>query len=449
MRPVICFLLVGLLGAATSAGAEETPQAILHKAMQAQGGEGLLRQAHGEQIKVKGVLKEQMNIKGAARDIDEVTFTGDVLSQPPHQSKAVLHLEVGGVPLTMTQVHNGNKGWIREGDGASEPADKKTLIEMQQSGYVDYISTLVPLLDGKTFDISILSDANVQGRPAAGILIKSKGQPDVRLYFDHDTGLLIKTEYRSADARKKEVQREEYFSDYREVNPATADEELLKKAKIATDGPELLAYLRKRTLNDERRDKIDALIRQLGANAFDVRERAKQGIVAEGTIALPFLNKALRDPDPEIAGRAKECLNQIGKAPPDVDLAAAVVRLIAQRRPDGAVKSLLTYLPNAPGQTVVQEVQAALAAVAFQDGKADPALVQALEDKDPQRRTAAAAALGRDDSDREGRTERAFIRGLKHAMRGVEYRDGKKSMEWELTEVQYFKRLGNNNFAKP
>jgi HEAT repeat protein len=320
---------------------------------------------------------------------------------------------------------------------------------MKQSGYVDHISTLVPLKDDKTYELSLVPDAKVHGRAASAILVKSKGQPDVRLYFDRDTGLLQKTEYRCPDMRKKEVLREEYLSDYRDVNPAAADEQTLQAAQVPADGPALLDFLRRRTLDEARRDKIEMLIKKLGDNSFEVRQRAKEAIVGEGAVTLPLLTKYLRDPDPEIAGRAKECLQQIAKPSPDVSLAAAVVRLVAQRRPAGATKALLAYLPNAPDDVVAAEVRTALAAIAYQDGKPDPVLTQALEDKETGRRAAAAVALGRDESDREARTERVFLRGLKRAMKGVEYRDGKKSMEWELTDVQYFKRLGNAVFAKP
>ncbi len=69
-------------------------------------------------------------------------------------------------------------------------------------------------------------------------------------------------------------------------------------------------------------------------------------------------------------------------------------------------------------------MRAALTSLAFRDGKPDPALVQALDDKNQTRRAAAVAILGHEDG-RDERptnmkkavTERAFVRGFKHAMR--------------------------------
>jgi hypothetical protein len=257
------------------------------------------------------------------------------------------------------------------------------------------------------------------------------------------------------------------------VSPSAADEHRLGAAKISTDGPALLEFLRKRTLDNDRRKKIEGLIRKLGDSSFDARESAKEALVAEGHIATTLLTRALESTDPEIAGRAKECLQRIGKSRPDTALVAAVIRLVAQRRPEDSVKVLLAYLPSAPGEEIVQEVRTSLIAVAFHDGKPDPALVQARQDKDPARRAAAIAILDRESPSAErggeGRgtaspspprgegwgdgkkmpSERAFVRGLKHAMKVVEYRDGKKNMEWELTDVQLFKRLDDSVFAKP
>jgi hypothetical protein len=424
------------------APAEETPQAIVRKSVQAMGGESLLRAVKGEYVKLKGTLFFEQS--------DDMKFSGDFYSQPPYQSRTNLRLDATG--QMVTQVHNHDQGW----DGEGQVANPNELTQMKQSDFVDYLTSLLPLLDDKSLEVSVLSDAKVRGRPAAGILVKSKGQPDVRLFFDSDTGLLEKTEYRFADARKKEVLREEYFSDYRDVSPSAADEQRLAVAKISTDGPSLLEFLRKRTLDDDRRKKIEGLIRKLGDSSFDARESAKEALVAEGHIATPLLTRALESTDPEISGRAKECLQKIGKSRPDTALVAGVIRLIAQRRPEGSVQGLLAYLPSAPDEEVAQEVRTALLAVAFHDGKPDPALAQARQDKDPARRAAAIAILDRQDSSLQGGgdrkkmpTERAFVRGLKHAMKGVEYRDGRKSMEWELIEVQLFKRLDDSVFAKP
>ncbi len=147
-------------------------------------------------LSVKGKMYELTSVKGAQND--DTTFSGEVHSQPPHQSRAIWRVNIAGEMLTITEVHNHDKGWNREMDGESQTADPTALTGMQQSDYVDYLASLIPLLDDKALELSAVPDAKVHGHSSAAILVKSKGQPDVRLYFDRDTGLLIKTEYRCA-----------------------------------------------------------------------------------------------------------------------------------------------------------------------------------------------------------------------------------------------------------
>ena len=67
------------------------------------------------------------------------------------------------------------------------------------------------------------------------------------------------------------------------------DEQLLKGAGVPTDGPGLIQYLRRRTLQDAAGDKIKTLIRQLGDDDFEVREKASAGLIDLRHRAVPFL----------------------------------------------------------------------------------------------------------------------------------------------------------------
>ncbi|HZY84433.1 MAG TPA: PQQ-binding-like beta-propeller repeat protein, partial [Gemmataceae bacterium] len=109
--------------------------------------------------------------------------------------------------------------------------------------------------------------------------------------------------------------------------------------------------------------------------------------------------------DPEVARRAQDCLRRLEKVEAPEVLAAAA-RLLGRRAPAGAVRALLDYLPFAEGG-VADEVCQALAAAGARGGKADPALVGALEDKLAVRRAAAGEALVR-----AGPDHRAAVRKL-------------------------------------
>jgi hypothetical protein len=192
-----------------------------------------------------------------------------------------------------------------------------------------------------------------------------------------------------------------------DADPSQADEELLKGAEIATTDEALLAFLRSRTLNESDNDKLKILIRQLGDDSFEVREKASLGLVARGAAAEPFLREALKSTDIEVVRRAEECLRQI-KRGVSAAVPAAAVRMLGRRKPVGATEVLLAYLPHADSETVADEVRRALTGLALRDGKPDPLLMKALTDKLGVRRAAAAEALCR-----AGATEaRAEVRKL-------------------------------------
>ena len=134
------------------------------------------------------------------------------------------------------------------------------------------------------------------------------------------------------------------------------------------------------------------MIGQLGDDSFQAREKASSRLVEIGKAAVPALQQSRTDPDSEIVRRAEHCLHQIncGATAP---LSSAVVRLVGSRKPAGAVGVLLGYLPSVENAGVADEIRASLTALALQNGKPDPELVQALMDKLPVRRACAAEAL--------------------------------------------------------
>jgi HEAT repeat protein len=196
------------------------------------------------------------------------------------------------------------------------------------------------------------------------------------------------------------------------------DEQLLRGARVGTDGPALLEFFRKRepredeaarfvaaTLNllgffrkrgpsEEERQRVDELVGKLGSRAYRLRERAMTELIKLGLAARPALGRAAKDKDPEIAWRAQECLDVIDQAH-SIEAEAAAVRLLGVRRPDGACRVLLDYLPSVRHAAVEEAALAALLTVGIRGGKVDDALARALDDKEPSRRAAAALVLGR------------------------------------------------------
>jgi hypothetical protein len=163
-------------------------------------------------------------------------------------------------------------------------------------------------------------------------------------------------------------------------------------ALLPKDGPGLVEFFRKRIPSPADRKKIRALIERLGDDEFQVREQALEDLAELGLIAVPLLQNALQDSDTEVVERAKAVLARIEKHNSPALLSRAA-ELLAKKKPAGGARVLLDYYPNARDDTVAEAVQAALAALAVREGKAEPVLLKALEDKDAAKRAAAAVAL--------------------------------------------------------
>ena len=172
-----------------------------------------------------------------------------------------------------------------------------------------------------------------------------------------------------------------------------ADEQVLQAVGLRAHGPALMDFFRKRTAATAKPEQVAELIRQLGDPAVAVREKATAELISLGTIAVPWLRQAAKDPDDlETANRARKCLDHV-EGSTGIALVVAAARLLAHRAPAGATEALLAYLPFADDDTVVDEVKAALGLLATRDGKPDPALLTALDAKSSLARAIAAEAL--------------------------------------------------------
>ena len=91
-----------------------------------------------------------------------------------------------------TIVVNGDKGWQSAG-GPAMALGAERLREIRNEMYVLWLTTLTPLKKDDV-QLSPLPDIKVHGEAAAGIKATSKGHPDVKLYFDKKTHLLVKVD---------------------------------------------------------------------------------------------------------------------------------------------------------------------------------------------------------------------------------------------------------------
>ena len=162
------------------------------------------------------------------------------------------------------------------------------------------------------------------------------------------------------------------------------DEALLHNAGIGTDGAGLLTYFRGRSATEVDPDRLKTLLARLGDEQIPVREQAVGEIVAIGPLAVPALRLLAHDPDSPAAVQARRCLKAIETD--SAVLTSAAARLIVERRPAGAAAALLAFLPYAEDESSGEEARQALLALAYHNGKPDPAVLAGLKDEKAVRR---------------------------------------------------------------
>jgi HEAT repeat protein len=166
----------------------------------------------------------------------------------------------------------------------------------------------------------------------------------------------------------------------------------------SVDGKAITEELRMRTLSDADLEKARERIKKLADADAKVRDQAVTELVAMGPAVLPLLRKVHGKADAVDVQSAAKCAQLIEKDAPNL-LPTAAPRLLVLHQADHAVETLLQYLPFAENEAVVDDIVDLLGVVGFKDGKPNPALVAALNDKVSVRRSAAVLALGDEEWD--------------------------------------------------
>jgi len=197
----------GLVQAAAPA-ADDAARAIIEKAVKAYGGAEKLAAVKATRIKSKGTV-----------DLNAQTFefTSDAVHGAAGKLRTDFQLDLAGQQLTVIQVCDGVKAWFSV-NGTTEELSGDPLKEQKQQAHHARVSTLAPLLTDKAYTLTPLGEIKVHGKPAVGVKIAAKDQPDLEVYFDATTWLIAKMAFQSYDRiSKKEVAREVFPSDYKEA----------------------------------------------------------------------------------------------------------------------------------------------------------------------------------------------------------------------------------------
>ncbi len=213
LQLVAAGLFVGLAGAQP---AQDEARAILDKAIKAHGGEEHLNKYKAGTIKTKGHLE----ILGG------FDFTQELSYEMPDKFRDELEFEVMGQKIRQLMVYNAGKAGL-EVNGKKIDMGKKFDEYLKDATQIIEASKLVGL-KRKGFELSIIGDANVAGKPAVGIRVVKEGQRDISLYFDKKSSLVVKVERRTIEPMsEQEVTEERILMDYQKIDGVPQPKKLL------------------------------------------------------------------------------------------------------------------------------------------------------------------------------------------------------------------------------
>jgi hypothetical protein len=219
-------------GLAQSGG--DDGRAVVAKAIQAIGGEANLAKFKAYTVKDKG------KYYGMG---DGQPYNGVMTVQHPGQ----LRMEIEGV---FTMIVNGDKGWIQAG-GQTIDMKPEQIAAQKVDRSASLIIALWPLKD-KAFQLKPLDDAKVGKHHASVVQVTRKNYPDVKLYFDKTSNLLIKAAYRNhSQEANKVVDVELFFSEFRAVEGV----KMPHKLALKHDGK---LFVESETVSMKAHDKLDA-----------------------------------------------------------------------------------------------------------------------------------------------------------------------------------------------
>lgn len=181
-------------------------------------------------------------------------YTADWAFQAPDKYRFALVGELGDAKIELVVVVNGAKAWGKEGGRAEEFTGEK-LEYTRNEAYQLWVTALAPLVSDGGFTLATAKGQDVGGKPTVAVRVTRDKQPAVTLYFDKESGLLVKRETTVKDEfqKWKEVPEEAYFSDYKEVGGA----KYFTKLKIVRDGKPMIES----TLSDQKvSEKLDAKV---------------------------------------------------------------------------------------------------------------------------------------------------------------------------------------------
>jgi hypothetical protein len=207
--PLLVLFILAVAGSRVRADDREAALAVINEVIRGDGGEERLARCRIMARNARGTFF----FFGK-----DVRFTTQLVLEFPDRLRDTIEVEQDNQKVHIVRVVTRDGAWTSTGGVAAE-MNKPEADELREEMYVLWLTTLVPLKDA-AFQLAVLPESKVDGRPAAAIKVSRAGHPDVKLHFDKQTKRLTKLE-RQAREVGLVVNKEYLFSEPRDFEGVT------------------------------------------------------------------------------------------------------------------------------------------------------------------------------------------------------------------------------------
>ncbi len=206
---ITLYMICGFSGhACGEESVSSTPEAIIRKAIDARGGKEALAKYLNHKVRAKGLM-----FNG-----DQKTPVTILYLHRSNPKSYKFHIEIspsGPKPITETIVFNGKHCWRNRNEMATEITGagfEEAQFLVKRACVCNLLS---PLSDKAIFTLSLLPSVPINGKETVGVRVSCKGDPDIDLYFEKKSWMILKSEYRTKNKFGSDESHEELLEAYK------------------------------------------------------------------------------------------------------------------------------------------------------------------------------------------------------------------------------------------
>ncbi|HUR56033.1 MAG TPA: hypothetical protein VMZ71_17990 [Gemmataceae bacterium] len=233
-----------VLALAPTVKAADDPKEIVAKAIKAHGGEEFLTKHKAAQQRDKG----KITLPGMA----ESEYSDESAHMLPDKFKQNFEMEIMGMKFVMNILVVGDK-ITAEGTVAGQKIDlgDDTRDAFKVVPHLLRVLQFVPLVKDKGYELNLIGEDKVDEKKVVGVRVSAKDQKDVSMFFDKETGLMLKMEYRTTGPGGNEVTETRLVKEYAKGKDGVV---YAKKTVVQHDGK---TFIESETVEHKYLEKLD------------------------------------------------------------------------------------------------------------------------------------------------------------------------------------------------